>query len=51
MPQYAKAAIQINTSPAILVAHYTILTMLRNPAGLEADPKQAGRDGFTWHVA
>ena len=51
MSQYVKAAIQINTSPAKLVAQYTIITTLRNPAGLTAVPEQSGREGFTWHVA
>lgn len=51
MPQYVKAAIQTNTSPAKLIAQYTIITTLRSPAGTEALPQQSGRPGFTWHVA
>ena len=51
MPQYIKAAIQINTSPPKLIAHYTIITTLRSPAGTEALSQQSGREGFTWHAA
>ena len=51
MPQYTKAAIQIDTSPAKLIAQYTIITTLRSPAGTAAPAEMSSRDGYTWHVA